>query len=326
MTDLEKKACILIRRKSAVSRAELARKLCVSRPTASVIVENLLAAGLIRECGKGPSNGGTMPTLLSPREDAAFLAGIDFGYCDRMSAVLVDWAGNIVEKAETEFDPDNEAGMIAAAADLLEQLSPGRCVRGAAIALSAVVDEKSRRVLKSINRIFGKGEFPANLSQVLGIPVFVANRSRAAAVAEAFGGAAEGQDDFALISLGKSIGASFWCAGKLFCGASSAAGEIRNLRLADGESFESAIARAGINREKIAEICGTALNQIVEIMDLPLFVLAGRFADFGADFAEILEKKLAEHGKIKVRQADFGRFSAARGSAFLMGENLIDKL
>ena len=100
MTDQEKLSYILIRRRTVNSRAELARKLGISRPTASVICENLLAQGLIAECGKGRSTGGNTPIVLSARSDKFNVIGIDFGYTDKMAAVLLDGAGNIVEKKE----------------------------------------------------------------------------------------------------------------------------------------------------------------------------------------------------------------------------------
>ena len=68
--------------------------------------------------------------------------------------------------------------------------------------------------------------------------------------------------------------------------------------------------------------CAEALGQIIDIMDLKLLVLSGRFADFGSDFAPQLEDEL-DSWRVKVRQAKFGRFSAARGSAFQMVEELV---
>ena len=48
MNKLEKNAFLLIRRSLAVTRAELARELAVSRPTASTVVEKLLEYGFVK--------------------------------------------------------------------------------------------------------------------------------------------------------------------------------------------------------------------------------------------------------------------------------------
>ncbi len=324
MTDPEKNAYILIRRRLAVSRADLARMLGISRPTASSVCESLLDKKLILECGKGKAARGIAPTLLSANKDLPGVIGIDFGYTDKMSAVLIDGAGDIIAQQEMTFDPSDMKSIAASTRKIVEHFTLAHTANGVALALSAVIDEKSRQVLKSVNPLFCSGNFAAVLEEESGLPVFISNRSRAAAVSEAFSGAADREKDFALISLGKSVGAAFWCGGELFCGSNSSAGEIRNLRLMDGERLEEALSRervAACPRAKIVQKCAEALGQIIDIMDLKLLVLSGRFADFGNDFASELEREFS--GSVKVRLAKFGRFSAARGSAFLMAEESI---
>ena len=315
MTDLEKAAYTLIRRGSARSRAELARKLAVSRPTASTAAEGLLAQGLIRECGKGKSTGGTAPILLSAAADLAGCVGIDLGYTDRMSAVLLDSAGNIVDRKERTFDPQDLHSIAGNTKKMVQSLSAGKKILGVAVALSAIVDERTGTVTSSVNPLFRDGAIGTLLEKNLGCPVFTANRSRAAAISEAFGGAADKEEDFALISLGKSVGAAFWCGGRLFRGSGEAAGEIRNLRTASGERLEQALApekTAAARREEILDICADAASQIIDIMDLNLLILSGRFADLGEDFSAALEERLAGAGRpARVRPARFGRFSAA---------------
>lgn len=327
MTGLEKNAYMLIRRGCAHSRADLARRLGVSRPTASTAAEGLLDRGLIRECGKGRSTGGTAPILLSAETGLAGCVGIDLGYSDRMSAVLLDSAGNILGKREREFDPMDLTSTAVNSKKLVRSLSSGKKLIGVAVALSAIIDEKTGRVIDSINPVLRSGRLQSTLEETLKCPVFSANRSRAAAFSEAFGGAAGQEEDFALISLGRSVGAAFWCGGKLFRGSGSAAGEIRNLRVASGARLEEALSperTAAAGREAVLEICADALSQIVGIMDLKLLILSGRFADFGGDFSALLETRLRETGTpVSVRAARFGRFSAARGCAFRMGELII---
>jgi len=327
MTDLEKAAYTLIRRGSARSRAELARKLGVSRPTASTAAEGLLKMGLIRECGKGKSTGGTAPILLSAAAELAGCVGIDLGYTDRMSAVLLNSAGDIVDRKERTFDPQDLQSIAENTKKLVQSLSAGKKILGVAVALSAIIDEKTGAVTSSVNPLFRDGGIGDLLEKNLACPVFTANRSRAAAISEAFGGAADKEEDFALISLGKSVGAAFWCGGKLFRGSGAAAGEIRNLRTASGERLEQVLApekTADARREEILDICTDALSQVIDIMDLNLLILSGRFADFGEGFSAALEERLVAAGRpARVRPARFGRFSAARGSAFRMGEIFI---
>lgn len=323
MNKLEKNSFLLIRRNLASTRAELARELGVSRPTASSLVEKLLEQGLIRECGKGKSTGGTTPIMLTINSKTAYYIGIDLGYTDRMSAVLLDNAGVIVSEAEIGFSRSDLHDLAEKAALLVKKISGRKKINGIAVALSGIVDQKTKTVTKSINPFYCGNVVPELLTKVTGLPVTIWNRSRAAAFSEAFGGAGDKESDFALISLGASIGSAFWFDGKIFDGKHSSAGEIRNLRLNCGLRFEDALSLTrikGCGSDSIVELCADGLGQVLSIMDLELLILSGRFADFSPDFAEKLEQKLKNDYPVRVRSARFGRNSAARGAAFRMGE------
>lgn len=326
MNKLEKKAFLLIRRNLAGTRAELARELAVSRPTASSVVERLMDRGLIKECGKGKSTGGTTPILLTVNSKSAYYVGIDLGYTDRMSAVLLDNAGTITAEAETDFNRADLKDLSDKAVLLIKRVSGRKKISGVAVALSGIVDEKTMSVTKSINPYHCGRVVPELLEHATGLPVTIWNRSRAAAVSEAFGGAGDKEKDFALISLGASIGSAFWCDGKIFEGSHSSAGEIRNLRLNCGLRFEDALSLTRIKAcgtDSILALCADGLEQVLSIMDFELLILSGRFADFSPDFAEKLEEILKKNYPVRVRSARFGRNSAARGAAFRMGEMMI---
>ena len=326
MNKLEKKAFLLIRRNTAGTRAELARQLGISRPTASTVVEYLIDLGLILECGKGKSNGGTTPIMLSVNGKSAYYIGIDLGYADRMFAVLIDHSGTVLKEAEADFDPSDLHDLAEKSVRIFRALAGRKKINGVAVALSGIVDEESMCVTKSINPFYCGNAVQELLEHVLKHPVTVWNRSRAAAVSEAFGGAGDREENFALISLGASIGSAFWCDGKIYNGRHSSAGEIRNLRLNCGLRFEDALSLTRIRdcgANGILELCADGLEQVLSIMDMDLLILSGRFADFRGDFAEQLEKILRKEHQVRVRTARFGRVSAARGAAFRMAEIMI---
>ena len=136
MNKLEKNAFLLIRRGIAGTRAELARELAVSRPTASTVVEKLLEQELVCERGKGKSTGGTTPILLTVNPKSAYYIGIDLGYTDRMSAVLIDHAGTIISDAETEFSRSDLRDLAEKASFLIKKVSGRKKISGVAVALS----------------------------------------------------------------------------------------------------------------------------------------------------------------------------------------------
>ena len=322
MNNGEKEALILIRRGTIRSRAELARTLNVSRPTASVIVDSLLKNSLICEAGRGRSTGGKAPTLLSILPETNHMLGLDLGYKSMLSAVLIDGSGKIIRKNEYGFNPASLEDIGEKSFTAMQELSGSLTVKGVGVALSGIVEKNSGKVLKSINPLFTGNKIKEYLSRKFTLPVLVENRSRMAAYSEAYGGAADQEKDFALISLGRSIGAAFWLNGQLFTGQS----EIRNLRLKKKKTFEEALSPSSTvssSPEEIISCCADGLGQLLEIMGMERIVLSGRFADMGKDFAFQLEKALSKEHICKVDMAKFGRFSAARGAAFLQGERTL---
>ena len=233
----------------------------------------------------------------------------------------------IVRKKEYEFDPASLEDIGEKSFTAMQELAGSFTVNGAGVALSGIVEKNTGKVLKSINPLFTGHRIREVLSRKLALPVLVENRSRMAAYSEAYGGAADQEKDFALISLGRSIGAAFWLNGQLFTGQS----EIRNLRLKKKKTFEEALSSAGSSStagDEIISNCADGLGQLLEIMGMERIVLSGRFADMGKDFAFQLERALNKEHICKVDMAKFGRFSAARGAAFLQGmdDEMIEQL
>src|SRR3954453_21956537 len=68
-----------IREGAPISRAEISRRVGISKPTVSLALRSLVEDGLVREAepgGGGPTYG---PLYFEPVPDAAVVAGIDLG-------------------------------------------------------------------------------------------------------------------------------------------------------------------------------------------------------------------------------------------------------
>ena len=325
MNVLETQIWIRIRRGTIRSRAEAARFFGVSRPTASLAAERLIEAGLLKETGRGISSGGRAPTLLSVVPGCFYCLGADFGYMDKMHAVLTDASGAVADFAETDFDPGSPADAVRAVMRLSARLGRGVRLSGAAAAVSGITDGNGK-ILRSIHPALEGNGLYRELSGRFGLPVCVENRSRMSAVSEAFGGAAAGKKDFALISLGRSIGAAFFRAGELYSGLHGVSGEIRSLRLSSGAVLEDAMLPESIRKNgetETARLCAEGLGQFLAITGLDCLVLAGRFEDLGEPFRRKLEAFLPAEFRCRVLMAEYGKRSAARGAAFHLGESLI---
>ena len=122
-----------IRAAAPISRAEISRRVGISKPTVSQALQSLLAAGLVREAGQrgdGPSYGAT---FFEPVPEAAFVLGLDLGARFVRGAVC-DVRGEI----RTRQDVELAERTAAASLDAIESLS--RSLLDAAGATPSLVD------------------------------------------------------------------------------------------------------------------------------------------------------------------------------------------
>src|SRR5881227_3875495 len=68
-----------IRSGAPISRAEIARRAGISKPTVSLALRALLEAGLVREAADGPSGPSYGAVYFEPVAEAALMLGIDLG-------------------------------------------------------------------------------------------------------------------------------------------------------------------------------------------------------------------------------------------------------
>src|SRR6184192_2680283 len=68
-----------IRAGSPISRAEIARRSGISKPTVSLALESLLEADLVREAAERPDGPGYGAVYFEPVAEAAVVLGLDLG-------------------------------------------------------------------------------------------------------------------------------------------------------------------------------------------------------------------------------------------------------
>lgn len=209
-----------------ISRADVARLTGLTRTTVSDVVEGLLRDGLAREIGRGPSTGGKAPILLEVPDQARLLIGVDLG--DRIfSAATVSLRGEVLERVEVDSqDTDGEIAL-AQALDLIERvvrLADGR-VLGIGIGAPGLVDAADGTVIRAVKRDWRNVPLGAMVAERFGLPVYVANDSQAAALAEYVFGSVRGRN-LVTVKVGEGIGAGLVLNGALFEGDGYGAGEI----------------------------------------------------------------------------------------------------
>ena len=323
LTNSESAALKSVWQKATHSRSDIARLLQLSRPTASLLVKNLISGNFLSEDGNRRSSGGKPAIQLKINPDCFHSIGIDIGYESAVRALLLDAGGNIIDRASVPAS-SCYADRVQAVCKAVETLRTSATC-GIGIAVSGTVDPQENRIIHSANFDLNDKPLAQEISSAVGLPVFVDNRARMAARAEMFAGS--GVSDFLLVSLGKGIGSAFSFSGKLYYGVSGRAGELRNIIVPDYSgngffTFERALSDDMLEQQdypcrKMAEICAAGFRQVLNFVDVSVVILAGRFALFPETFREELQKLLPEYD---LRLSQFGRDSGACGSAVAAAE------
>lgn len=297
-----------IRASAPISRAEISRRVGISKPTVSQALQSLLGAGLVRETergGDGPSYGAT---FFEPVPEAAFVLGLDLGARFVRGAVC-DVRGEIRARQDVELSARTATAALAAIESLSRSLlaaagaTPG-LVDSVVLGVPGAVDGAGRISLaENVTGLEGDG-FRDELAARIELPVTIENDINLAALGERWRGIARGVDDFVFLSIGTGLGAGLVLRGELHRGHNGSAGELDYVRIGLTEDIDPcadaisalaqslgapsphdpraifAAARAGdrIAREVVDEECRRIALHIVPlaaVTDVGLVVLGG---------------------------------------------------
>jgi len=220
-----------IRVGAPISRAEISRRVGISKPTVSVALESLQDAGLVREAANhtdGPKYGAK---FFEPVHEAALVFGLDLG-ARFLRGAICDLRGEVRARQDTEMPGADVHAVVDAAADLRDRLIascglPLEALDNVVAGVPGVIEAPEGRVGLAGN-IPGLEGLPvgAVLERRLGVPVTVENDVNLAAVGEHWRGVAQGVDNFVFLSVGTGLGAGLVLHGELHRGHHGAAGEV----------------------------------------------------------------------------------------------------
>jgi len=208
-----------------ISRAEIARRTRLTRPTVSTLANGLLESGLVVEAGPGPSAGGKRPTLLSINEDGPCLLTLDLSGDDYRGA-LVTLRGRVIQRAARPAAALRGEAALACVYQLGDALLPAGPLLGVGVATPGLVDTHRGIVLRAVNRDWIDVPLGQRLAERYECPVHVANDSHMAALAEYTYGDAPGGGNVIVIRVGQGVGAGIILNGRPFYGDGYGAGEI----------------------------------------------------------------------------------------------------
>jgi predicted NBD/HSP70 family sugar kinase len=217
----------------AASRADLAKSLGVSQPTAGKIVDQFIALGVLEEQGCPawplPPNpetprSGRPGRLVRLNQTARRFLGIQLGVSQTNLAPLA-----LVFDGEDRWQvdlptPDSPAAWARQLRRAARQL-PRTDLWGVLVSVPGIVDEPAGRVLFSPNLHWTEGaDLPALIREVWDVPVVLVQEERALALGhQAVSPAAR---DFLLVDFGEGVGGAIVVAGGLYPSPLPTSGEI----------------------------------------------------------------------------------------------------
>ncbi len=227
----------LIWSERTISRAEIARRLELSRSTVSELVAFLIAAELVSEAGIGASRGGRRPINLEFQDDACGIVGVDMG-AKHVTVVLTNLRGVVITSEYREWlvrtDPEGTRALVIELVSKCVARWPGAPDRllGIGVAVPTPVDPRHpERFSTLVLPAWGGRSGLDVLSARFGVPVLIDNDANMGALAEQWWGAGRGYPDFAYIKVATGVGSGHVIDGKIRRGATGVAGEIGHVAI-----------------------------------------------------------------------------------------------
>ncbi|MEV0800317.1 ROK family protein [Kribbella sp. NPDC050281] len=360
----EDRVLTVLRTQGAMTRAQLAERTGLSRATLSSIVQELLAADALTETAidDTTSRGRGRPvTQLTVNASGGLALGMDLGH-RLIQVTIANVAHEVVGSAGTDCSERTPwSKRLELALDLIDTLATDNGISLSALAgvgvgvVGPVSETGGHRQPSRATRIHLVRD---GLTDRFGVPVYVDNNTRLAALGEAIWGAGAGLQNVLYLRLSYGVGGGLVLGGHLFSGAGGAAGELGHItvdprgpkcvcggrgcleryvslaaileqcgvrrfdevlrRLADGDRAVRAVISTAGTR--IGEVLAAACNTV----NPETVVIGGELAAAGASLLDPIHDAVRKHTHNQVRHglriapAALGHDDAARGGIALV--------
>lgn len=285
-----------VRGDGPISRAEVARRTGISRPTVSLVLRSLLEDGLVRESEHDPDGPHYGAVYYEADPEAALVLGVDFG-ARAVRTALCDLAGEVRAREEIRSRGSVEeriAALAGSARSLLRTAkAPGDLLENAVVALPAVVSPADGRVSAPDLPGLEAADLREQLEDGLRVSVTLENDVNVAAVAEQRRGVAQDAADFAFLLVGAGLGAAVMLDRKLHRGHNGNAGELDAVRNGRTDDVDPCAASLSQFAAELAAKKQTALEPPYEVREL--FAAADEGDAVGAAVVEEAARRIALH-------------------------------
>lgn len=224
----------IMRKNKSVYRAELARMTGLSMPTIMKITEEFIRNGLIMDVGKGVSSGGKPPIIFELIPEARLFVGIDISGA-MYKCIIMDLRGGVVfRRTCLKSELEKKADIIDLIINFIETTVTEsgidrKKLSGIGIGVPGLVEIQEGRVITSIDYNWKNVDVRTPLQKHFQMPVYVENSSKVMAIGEKWFGNGDDSDNFALVTVGRGIGAALIMNGEIYKGFYNMSGEVGHM-------------------------------------------------------------------------------------------------
>jgi hypothetical protein len=215
-----------------ISRAELARRMNVTRGVAGVLVQELIEQDLIYEGATGEAAFGRKPTLLHIKSHDRLAIAVDIRF-SKTYVMVCDFSGRQLglESYDTIFSIPEFVSDLSERIRRLIKTHAITGVEGVGVAVPGMVDQRNGRVLNAPALGWRGVEFRNQLAVATGLPVEIENSGRACTLAHLWleRGGSNRPQNFVYVGVSDGVGVGVVVNGELLRGFDHIAGEFAHV-------------------------------------------------------------------------------------------------
>ncbi len=211
---------------------DLAKRLGLSIPTVSKLVDELTDSGLIREGGKTETGNGRHPNTYGLNPESCYFVGVDIKN-GTVSLGLMDFGGTVVEKQlDMLFESQNSVDNLMRLCDIIERFINSRDIdRKSILTININISGRVNPMVSYSYSRYNFEEMPLSevMTEKLGVRVCIENDTRAMTYGEYIYGDCSKVDNLLFLNVSWGLGLGIIIDGKIYQGKSGFAGEIGHM-------------------------------------------------------------------------------------------------
>lgn len=222
--EYNRKMFLRLLRMAPISRAEIARRMGLTRAATSLIADELMGEGLIEETTANATKRGRTPVPLTLRHDAGYAVGVYLNR-DGCTAGLVDMCGVVLTKERLHLEGTENRERLDILSEAIEGMQrrmniPKEKMIGIGVSAPGPLDGENGRILNPPRfDLWHYTELGSILQQRLGLPVYLENNASCLARYNQGKEEAQGSENFLLLLVDSGVGSGVVSHGKIFKGA-----------------------------------------------------------------------------------------------------------